>query len=268
MRRLKKMTEDHGKYVWYDAMTTDVAAAAAFYKEVIGWETQDSGMPDRTYLLLLKNAIGIGGLMPITPDAAARGARPMWMGYIEVDDVDECAGKVKAAAGSILHGPEDIPTVGRFALAGDPHGATFVLFKGMDGQMPAAVAPGTPGHVGWAELHAGDLATAWPFYVGLFGWTMAGEMDMGPMGVYRMFATGRDAQPGEMAGGMMTKTPQMPAPMWLYYFNVDSTEAAIARATGAGAQLLMGPQEVPGGQWIAQFLDPQGAMFAVVSFKR
>lgn len=258
------MSESHGRFVWYDAMTTDPEAAAAFYKEVIGWDAKDSGMPDRTYLILSNGKIGIGGLMPIPAEAAAHGWRPLWMGYIEVDDVDESAAKVTTAGGSILRGPEDIPGVGRFAVAADPHGATFNLFKGAAGQMPAPVEPGTPGHIGWAELSSGDLETAWTFYTSLFGWTSPSEMDMGPMGVYRMFATG-----GEMpAGGMMTKTPETPAPFWLYYFNVEAVDAAVERATKAGGKLLMGPHEVPGGQWIAQFLDPQGAMFAVVAFKR
>ena len=245
-------------------MTTDPHAAAAFYKDVIGWSSKDSGMTDRTYLILSMGETGIGGLMPIPAEAAAHGVRPAWMGYIAVDDVDEYAAKVKAAGGGIMREPEDIPTVGRFAVATDPHGASFYLFKGIGGQMPAPVAIGTPGHVGWAELHAGDLETAWKFYETLFGWTSPSEMDMGPMGVYCMFATG-----GEMpVGGMMTKTPETPAPMWLYYFNVEGVDAAIARAVKGGAQLLMGPHEVPGGQWIAQFVDPQGMMFAVVGFHR
>lgn len=253
------MTENHGKFVWYDAMTTDPNAAAKFYKEVIGWTVKDSGMPGMDYLLLSVGETGIGGLMPIPPHAAD--AQPMWMGYIEVDDVDEYAGKVKASGGDIKRPPTDIPTIGRFAVATDPHGAVFVLFKGAGGQMPASVAPNTSGHIGWAELHSGDLATAWPFYTSLFGWTSPSEMDMGPMGVYRMFATG-----GEMPiGGMMTKMPQTPVPFWLYYFNVETLDAATERATKAGAQLIMGPQEVPGPLWIAQFIDPQGAMFAVVA---
>lgn len=268
------MTESHGKFVWYDAMTTDVNAAAAFYKEVIGWDAKDSGLTDRTYLLLsikdttgatdTTGAIDIGGLMPVPAEAAAHGVKPMWMGYIAVDDVDEYAAKVTAAGGGIMRGPEDIPYVGRFAVANDLHGASFVLFKGASFQMPAPVAPGTPGHIGWAELSSGDLATAWPFYESLFGWTSPSEMDMGPAGVYRMFATGGE----KPVGGMMTKTPQTPAPFWLYYFNVEAVDAAVERATRAGAQLLMGPHEVPGGQWIAQFVDPQGAIFAIVAFQR
>jgi len=64
---------------------------------------------------------------------------------------------------------------------------------------------------------------------------------------------------------MMTKTPAMPSPVWLYYFNVEQLDPAIARVTGQGGQVVHGPHEVPGGSWIVQCLDPQGAMFALVA---
>jgi predicted enzyme related to lactoylglutathione lyase len=88
------------------------------------------------------------------------------------------------------------------------------------------------------------------------------------MGVYQLFATGGDANRGEAVGGMMTKMPEMPVPFWLYYFNVDALDAAIVRVKNAGGQVVNGPHEVPGGSWIAQCIDPQGAMFAIVSPKR
>jgi uncharacterized protein len=74
-----------------------------------------------------------------------------------------------------------------------------------------------------------------------------------------LFATG-DAS----VGGMMTKMAHVPVPFWLYYFVVANIDAAIARATDGGGQIMHGPVQVPGGVWIAQALDPQGAMFAVV----
>jgi predicted enzyme related to lactoylglutathione lyase len=82
---------------------------------------------------------------------------------------------------------------------------------------------------------------------------------MGPMGIYQLFAT-RDVP----VGGMMTRNDAIPAPVWLYYFNVDEIGAAVARVTDAGGQVLNGPHQVPGGSWIAQCRDPQGAMFAMV----
>ena len=86
---------------------------------------------------------------------------------------------------------------------------------------------------------------------------------MGPMGVYQIFAID-----GAQAGGMMTKTPQTPAPFWLYYFNVDALDAAITRGKDAGGQIIIDPMKVPGGSWIVHGLDPQGAIFAMVGPKR
>lgn len=255
------MSEIPNKFVWYDLMTSDHKAAESFYRKVIGWGAMNAGVADRSYTIFSMGSAMVGGLMPIPEEASARGARPMWTGYIGVDDVDGYAARVTAAGGKISRAPEDIPGVGRFAVVGDPHGATFVLFKGM-GEIPADAA-GAPGRIGWHELHAGDLETAFPFYASLFGWTKADALDMGPMGIYQIFATG-----GAPVGGMMTKTSDMPVPMWLYYVNVDAADAAVERIKENGGQVLMGPHEVPGGSWIVQGIDPQGAMFAIVAPKR
>jgi predicted enzyme related to lactoylglutathione lyase len=255
------MSANPAKFVWYDLMTTDDKAAASFYGNVIGWSTQDSGQA-KPYTILSMGSAMVGGLMPIPPDAGP-GARPTWLGYIGVDDVDVYAEKVKAAGGAVHRAPEDIPNVGRFAVCSDPTGAAFLLFAGMSNQEPANTA-NAPGHIGWHELHAGDLDSAWEFYSGLFGWTKGEGMDMGPMGVYQMFMTG-----GEWpVGGMMKKMPETPAPFWLYYFNVDAIDAALERAKAGGGQLVTGPMEVPGGLWVVQCTDPQGAIFAMVAPKR
>lgn len=250
-------------FVWYELMTSDAPAAEAFYRSVCGWTTADAGMPGQPYTLLSAGPTMVGGLMAIPDDARAMGARPGWVGYVGVDDVDAFAARVQAAGGAIHKPAEDIPTVGRFAVVTDPHGAAFVLFKGSSDEAPAPAAPGTPGHVGWHELQAGNGPAAFDFYAALFGWTLDSEMDMGPAGKYQMFATG-----GEAVGGIMTRMPEMPVPAWVYYVNVDAIDAAVARVTAGGGTVINGPMEVPGGQWIIQGLDPQGAMFALVAPKR
>ena len=257
------MSKTHGKFVWYDVMTSNTKTAESFYRSVIGWDAKDSGMTDRSYTILSMGPTMVGGLMPIPEDAARAGVRPAWMGYVAVDDVDVYAKRVKAAGGAVHRGPEDIPGVGRFAVAGDPHGAGFMLFKGMGDQAPMPAPAGTPGHIGWRELHAGEREGAFAFYSGLFGWTKGEAVDMGPMGVYQTFAIH-----GTQSGGMMTKTPQTPAPFWLYYFNVEAVDRATARAKDGGGEVLNGPMQVPGGSWIVQCRDPQGAMFAMVGPKR
>jgi predicted enzyme related to lactoylglutathione lyase len=69
-------------------------------------------------------------------------------------------------------------------------------------------------------------------------------------------------------GGVMTKMPQSPVPFWLFYFNVTALDAAIARVKAAGGKLVNDPMQVPMGRWIAQCVDPQGAMFALIAPKR
>jgi predicted enzyme related to lactoylglutathione lyase len=252
------MVSHRGKFVWFELMTPDLPAAEKFYHRVLGWTVKDSGMTHMTYKLAEAGEVQVAGMMNLPP-----GAHPAWVGYVAVDDVDAGAAQVKDEGGTVHHAPTDIPDVGRFAIVADPHGAMLALFKGAPGDTPPAVPPWTSGHVGWRELYAGDLDEAFGFYNKLFGWTKAQIVDMGPMGIYQIFAID-----GRESGGMMTKPAQVPMPSWLYYFNVDGADAAAGRVREAGGQVLMGPHEVPGGSWIVQCLDPHGAAFAVVSAKR
>jgi predicted enzyme related to lactoylglutathione lyase len=168
---------------------------------------------------------------------------------------------VRQAGGAVHREPEDIPGVGRFAVVADPQGAVLMLFKDSSGEAMPAVVPGTPGHVGWHELYADDWPAALAFYADLFGWSRGTAVDMGPMGTYQLFACGAG---GAEVGGMMNRPAGVPGPCWLYYFNVAAVDAAVARVTGLGGQVLNGPMQVPGGSWIVQCADPQGAAFALV----
>jgi predicted enzyme related to lactoylglutathione lyase len=257
------MSSSHGKFVWYELMTTDVKAAETFYRNVVGWGAQDASQPGMTYTMFTAGESPVAGLMDIPEDTKKMGARPGWIGYVAVDDVDATASQVFQAGGTVHRPPADIPGIGRFAIVADPQGPILALFKAAGDMQPPAVAPGTPGHAGWRELIALDQEAAFAFYAKLFGWTKAEPFDMGPMGLYQIFKWG-----DEPIGGMMNKPPAVPAPFWTYYFYVDGIDAAAARAKEAGGQIVNGPHEVPGGDWIVQGLDPQGALFALLSKKR
>ena len=258
------MPAPRGKFVWYDVMTTDTKAAAKFYSDVIGWSAQEHPMADGgTYTVFSKGPTMVAGLMAIPERMRAEGVPTCWSGYIASDDVDADAGRVAAAGGAIRRPPTDIPNVGRFAVAADPGGAVFLLFKPNTTEEPKPVAPMTPGHIGWRELVAGDPEREFSFYSRLFGWTKDRAHDMGPMGTYQTFATG-----GTPTGGMMKACAQAPNPGWTYYIAVESVAKAADRAQTRGAQILSGPTEVPGGAWIVQARDPQGAHFAMVSAQK
>jgi uncharacterized protein len=239
------------RFTWYELMTTDAAAAEAFYCSVVGWHAQPVG---DGYTVFQAGESGVAGL--IRPEKI--GAGPSWIGYISVGDVDACAAQVTAAGGQVHVPPTDIPGMLRFAMVADPQGAVFMLFKPISDAPPPPDLPDKPGFIAWRELLAAEGGAAFGFYEQLFGWTKVEAMDMGPAGVYQTFAAG-----GEAIGGVMTKPPEVPRPHWLFYIRVDGIEPAIARLKAAGGTLLMGPQQVPGGGWIAQGLDPQGAMFCL-----
>lgn len=256
------MSQTPAIFVWHELMTSDAAAATAFYQQVVGWVPTPGGMPDLDYTLLEAGGTQVAGLMALPAAAAAAGAQPCWMGYVAVSDVDTKVAALQAAGGAVHHPPADIPGVGRFATVADPHGAVVCLFKGSGSDEPPLSTPGAPGSFAWNELLADDLDSAWAFYSSLLGWTRDTAIDMGPLGTYQLFA----AAAGQPAiGGMMTRTPDVPAARWEHYIAVPAIDAAADRVRAAGGQVLMGPMEVPGGSWVINCLDPQGARFSLVA---
>ena len=250
------------KFIWYELLTTDREAAEAFYEAVVGWTMADAGQPGMRYTILSAGDRGMGGLMELPAEAREAGGKPGWIGYIHVADTDGAAADIEAAGGHVHRRPDDIPDVGRFAVVADPGGAAFALLTPLPrDDAPPPADPQTPGLVSWHELYSsrGDKA-AFDFYAARFGWETMDEMDMGPMGTYRIF--GAD---GVQMGGMMRKPDDMPASAWGFYVNVDGIDSAAERVKAQGGRVLMGPHEVPGGSWILQCLDPQGANFALVS---
>ena len=257
------MSEDHGRFIWYELLTTDQEDAKRFYGEVVGWIYDDMTAADMTYSVANADDAGVAGIMLIPPQAKAMGVPPNWSGYVYVDDCDAAAEKVKTLGGSVMRDPQDIPGIGRFAVVADPSGAVFQVMKPVPPpQARPKIAPGTKGHADWRELYSGDVDQALAFYAEMFGWKKDAVHDMGPMGSYILFAN----QDGQV-GGMMNKPVQVARPGWLYYFQVGDIDSAAARVTSAGGRIVNGPMEVPGGAWIIQGVDPQGAMFALVGRK-
>jgi predicted enzyme related to lactoylglutathione lyase len=251
------MVDSHGRFVWYELMTTDMEAAKAFYAEVVGWGTQDASMPGMAYTLFTAGGASVSGLMGLPEDARKLGFRPSWLGYVGVNDVDATADRIKQLGGAVHVPPKDVPNISRVSVAVDPQMATIALFKWLEGGQEQPAELSTPGRVGWHELLAADWEKAWAFYAELFGWQKA-DADIGAVGTYQLFSVG-----GQTIGGMFTKPPMVPMPFWLYYFNIGDIDAAAKRVKAGSGQILDGPIEVPGGSWIVKCADPQGAIFAL-----
>ncbi|HEX4999249.1 MAG TPA: VOC family protein [Terriglobia bacterium] len=247
---------NNGRFVWYENRTKDVQAAVHFYSDVVGWKTQPFA-EGSDYLMWVGSQGPLGGVMKLPEDAAHMNIPPHWIAHVQVADVDAAASAVIKLSGKVLRGPEDIPSIGRFAVIADPQGAVICMFKP---NTPMTLHdPSKAQEICWNELLTSDSVAALKFYSEIFGWKLMQEMDMGPMGTYRIYGVGEQS-----LGGMMTIPAGAPMPpVWVYYVETPDLDAALGRATSAGARVLNGPMDVPGGGRIVQLMDPQGAAFAL-----
>jgi uncharacterized protein len=199
----------------------------------------------------------IGGSMQLPEEAVKMGARSHWIAYVGTPDVDKTVADATAMGARPHVAPRDIPDVGRFAVLADAQGATIAFFTPSNEQPPSHKPE--VGDISWHELVTTDPAAAFGFYRTLAGWDEAGEQDMGPMGIYQMF--GRE---GVTLGGIFNRPPEMPAPPhWLMYVRVPDINKGADDVKANGGHVLHGPAEVPGGDWVVQCMDPQGALFAL-----
>lgn len=246
-----------GRFVWFDLMTPDPEAAKAFYTAVTGWGTTvwEGAQP---YMMWTAGETPVGGTMKMPEAAVAGGARPHWLAYVSVPDVDATVAKARELGGNVMVQPMDIPTVGRFAVITDPQGAMIAPFAPEKDAPEREGMPGV-GEMSWHELATNGYEAAFSFYAALFGWEKTSAMDMGEMGIYQMFG-----RKGQTLGGIYDKPAHMQAPpAWLHYIRVPDVNVALEKIKAHGGQVINGPMEVPGGDWIVMGIDPQGGPFAV-----
>ncbi len=253
----------HGNWIWYELMTPDPEGAKAFYETVVGWtvSTGHEGDPDYGFLTRADGGM-TGGLLHLTKEMTDHGARACWLGYIGVDDVDAAVKAVEAKGGKSLMPARDVPMAGRIAMVSDCCGSPFYVMTPTPppgGGESTAFSTTIVGSCSWNELMAGDAANATDFYASVFNWGLPEPMDMGPMGKYQ-FVTHDKVQ----VGAIMQKMPQIPNAIWSHYFRVANIDTAKAAIETAGGQVINGPMQVPGDDWIVQGIDPQGAMFSLV----
>ena len=262
------MPDPTGAFIWYELMTTDADGAKAFYDAVVGWDIGEGTPEYQGYRMIGRKDGGFaGGVMPLTAEMQQHGARPTWLGYIHVPDVDEAIGRIESAGGKALMPAMDIPNVGRIAMVTDPQGAPFYVMKPIPPQAdPNAQSDvftqDKEGTCGWNELSTTDAAGALDFYTSQFGWEKGDAMPMGEAGDYRFINRN-----GQMIGAIFPSGAgafKDEPPHWRFYFRVPSISAAKSTAEQAGGTVRVGPMEVPGGDHILVGTDPQGAEFSLV----
>lgn len=245
-----------GRLLWYELLTSDMAAAEAFYTAVLGWTVQPfEGSPEPYHMWARGDGTLVGGVMRIPQ---GMNFPPHWEMYVGVPQLEAAVSRIEQLGGSALSPAIEVPTVGRMRTMKDPQGAVFSIYE------PASPPTGDEhepeiGEVSWHELFTTDYEAALKFYAEVFGWRATEVFDMGQMGKYQMF--GRRFP----LGGMMNKPPEMAQvpPNWGLYFRLPDVNTGAERVKANGGQVLNGPMEVPGGDSIVNCMDPQGAAFSL-----
>jgi hypothetical protein len=206
------------------------------------------------YHMFANGEVPFAGLQPM-PEGAE--APPNWLGYIGTPDVKATTELAESLGATVFVRLMEIPTVGTMSVLADPQGAMFAAYT----PATAADCPVMPAGIGefaWHELATTDIDAAFAFYQRLFGWEKHEVHDMGHMGLYMEYGV-----PGLSLGGIYTKPAEMPGPpSWLYYVRVPDLDAGVERVKAQGGSVILEPIDVPGGDRVAVFADPQGAAFA------
>ena len=259
-------TTDRGSFIWYELMTADPDAAKRFYDAVVGWDIGvappgDSGFDYR----MIARADGghNGGVLHLSDEMIAGGARPTWIGYVHVPDIDAAVAQLGDAGGRVVD-DRIVDGVGRMALFADPYGAMIYVMT----PTPPADAPNARSdvfsvdraqHVRWNELITPDADAAVAFYTSLFGWTQDHAMPMGELGDYRFITLGTTD-----IGAIMPQADFMPHAGWTHYIGVDDIDRAVAAVRAGGGEVMGEPQAIPGGEYSIHARDPEGVYFGLV----
>lgn len=263
---------------WADTGQPDPDAAATFYGGLFGWDFEDVSPPGGRYLVGRIRGRDVAAI-----SSPPEGAPPMamWNTYVCVDSADETAAKVRAAGGSVLADPFDIPEAGRMATFADREGAVFCVWQAAT--FRGAQLVNEPGSVNFNVLSTRDAEGAKAFYGAVFGWQILSVGSGGDM--WRLPGYAEHLEEGEpglrerMAQGgaptgfedvVAALTPLGPpehdvAAHWSVTFGVDDADATAQKAADLGGRVIAGPFDAP---WVrmAVLADPAGAVFTASKF--
>ncbi len=247
-----------GQFCWVDLMAHDMAAAARWYCDFLGWtvQQQDTG-GGPPYAQFFLDRYSVAGLGQMPDNMRAQGIPPFWTSYVSVADAATAAAKLERHGGRVTVPVLDVMDAGKMAFVQDPEGAHFALWEPK--QHHGAAYVNHPGGFSWNELRTRNLEAAQLFYGDVFGWTFSRNADS-PNPYVEIVNAGR------ANGGLLQMTEawgDIPA-NWGVYFSVENAGGAVEKAKALGGSVAVPPFEAPPAGIIAVLADAEGAHFSVI----
>jgi uncharacterized protein len=245
------MVQHPGKFVWFEHFSSDIDQARRFYESLVDWRVMAVPLGVEFYHLAMNGQDGLAGFRIMPP-----GARPGWMSYLSVRDVDAACDQAEAAGATVLMRPTRFAPMGRGACLVDPTGAVFSIWTAALGDRPD-VDPPPAGDWCWNELMTPEPEAALAFYCQAFDFDFK-TVPMPDGSPYHLLI----ADGVQRAGIMALPRLDMPA-HWLPYLAVKSVDVMLERGEALGARVLVPGRDIPEIGRFGVIEDPSGAAVAV-----
>lgn len=240
-----------GTPIWVDVQSSDQEGAAAFYRQLFGWEVTPASSETGGYSLATMRGVPVAAIGPL-PDSFDDSRRSVWTTYFAVHDIAAAAAAAEASGTVLLPPAELVPGV-QLAIVADPAGAVFGLWQKETG---SPWLRDEPGGVDWVELVETGCESSFDFYERVLG-VGTSQVEMAG-GVYSLFDVGEKS-----VAGAIEPAADIP-PHWLVYFTVADLDAAVVRLTELGGAINGERGSASGvGRWVGA-VDPFGAAFALL----
>jgi predicted enzyme related to lactoylglutathione lyase len=245
-----------GKFVWADLVTDDVAAARKFYAQLLGWTFRDLA----GYAIATNDERPLAGMFQRPRPAGREDARPRWLGYVSVPNVERAQSAVTRAGGRVLAAPGKFPQRGEQAVFADPEGAPFGVVKSSGGDPEDFLAE--PGDWIWMQLMSRDGRKAAEFYRSVAGYEVVENSQTNRLSDFVLTSKGyaratvRTLPPGQ----------HQVRPTWLPFVRVKNVRETVARAGELGGKVLIEPRPRFLEGRVAVIADPTGAALGVLEW--
>ncbi len=247
----------HGTIGWADVAVPDMAAGAAFYGGLFGWEARPEESDSFPYTMFATDGKAVAGMGALSPEQIEAGQPPVWSTYVIVDDADAVFAKAVELGAIPIMEPMDVTDAGRMFFIFDPVGAAIGFWQ--SGTHDGAEVFNEPNAMTWNEIASRDVEGAVAFYSTLLGWD-ADAMDFDGF-PYTLLKVGDRSNGGayDISGMVPDEVPAH----WLTWFVVEDCEASARRVTELGGTIQRAP-ETSGVGVSAVVSDPFGATFGII----
>jgi uncharacterized protein len=194
------------------------------------------------------------------PRPADSSAKPRWLGFISVANVERAKEAVTKAGGRVLAPPQKIPKRGEQAVFADAEGALFGVVKSSAGDPGDFLAD--PGDWIWIQLLSRDGRKAAEFYRQVGGYEILENTTSNQVSDYVLTSEGY----ARATVRTIRTDDQKLRPTWLLFVRVKNVDESVALARQLGGKVWIEPKPELFDGKVAVIADPTGGALGIMEW--